>query len=75
MRIISCKLGKLDQFAEAREKRGKRCSKDARMLNVTASLASHFSLSHGELEEVQPSRRKLELDRDILNSFEHIGHL
>lgn len=24
------------------------------MLNVTASLATHFSLSHGELEEAQP---------------------
>lgn len=43
--------------------------KDARMLNVTASLASHFSLSHGELEETRKLNVVLPIERGSQTFF------
>eukprot|EP00435_Cladocopium_sp_Y103_P032276 s3077_g8.t1 len=43
--------------------------KDARMLNVTASLASHFSLSHGELEEEKLNGRVFEIGQRGSQTF------
>lgn len=70
---IIAKKQKPDAMKESSEKdeeqKEKPKDKDARMLNVTASLATHFSLSHGELEETRKLNVVLPIERGSQTFF------